>query len=125
MTKRTKENLRVIVLFAVLGILLVFAVKTVWVGMNLAFCSNAVVESSMYADEYPQIRAEADAVYERVSLQRASFYHSNDMYIRFLSNMNSFLRIPFGLFMIFSPYLFVMAVRNHNLNKRRRRRTRG
>lgn len=125
MTKRTKQNFKLIVTLAVLAVLVVFALKTLWVGFNLMMYSNEVIESGRYANEYYQIREEANAIYESVNIGRANFYNSSDVYVRWLSNLNNFVRIPFGLLMIFSPYIYVSVVRNYNINKRRRRRTRG
>lgn len=124
MTKRTKENFKVVVLLVALGFFAVLAVKTLWVGINLSLYSNAVVESGRYADEYYQIREEANAVYESVNASRALFYNSSDPYIKWISNMNNCMRIPFGMLMIFSPFIFVTFVRNYNIRKRRNKRAR-
>ena len=125
MKTRTNENLKVIIILAVLGILAVLAIKTIWVGFNLAMCSSDVIESSWHASEYAAIREEANAVYESTSVTRAKFYNSSDLYIRWLSNMsNNLVRLPFSLFMICSPWLFICVVRKYNMYKRRQRRAR-
>lgn len=125
MTRRTKENLKVIIVLGILGILILLAAKTVWVGINLAMCSSDVIESSWNADSYPQIRAEADAVYKSVSVTRNGFYNSSDLYIRWLSNMNNnLIRVPFSILMILSPFIFFYGVRYYNISKRRKRRAR-
>lgn len=125
MTKRINQNFKLIVTLAVLGILVVFALKTLWVGVNLSMFSNDVIESERYASEYSQIREGANVIYENVNAARATFYQSEDVYIRWLSNLNNFVRVPFGIFVIFSPYIFVGLVRNYNMKQRRRRKTRG
>ena len=107
MTRRTKENVRVITKIAILGILVLLACKTIWTGLNLLSYSVDVSESSAYADMYSQIRVEADTVYEAASIGRAKFYNSPDMFVRWISNMsNNLVRIPLSILIVLSPYLF-------------------
>ena len=114
----TRRNIVFIVMLITVA-LAVLAVQTVWVGINLALCSIDVVEASDNASEYPEIRANANTVYENVSETRDIFYNSHNPYIKWLSNMNNNLvRFPFALLVIASPFLFVLSVRKYNLSRR-------
>jgi len=107
MTKRIKNNLKITVILLTVLALVVLAIQTVWVGVNLALYTNDIVES--YGSK---------AIYEAVNESRAEFYNSSNAYIRWLSNLDNAYRIPFGILMVFSPVLYVLGVRTYNMCKR-------
>lgn len=125
MNRRLKKCLLLVVEVMVFMVLLMFSAKTIWVGLNLSFFSNEVVESNRYAYSNPNIRIGADKVYEEVNLARSEFYNSSDSYIRWISNMKNIVRVPLGIIIILSPYLWMSSIRKYNMSiMRRRRKTR-
>ena len=122
MTKRKNNNLKLFIVMGITLVLAIMAVQTIWVGYNLWAYSNDVVESSWNAEYYPQIREGANKVYEAAMEGRSKFYNSENLFIRWISNMNNnLIRLPLSLLIITSPVWFLYLVRTYNLNKRRRR----
>jgi len=106
MTKRTKENLAVIIVIAITLILFVYSLMTIWTGLNLAMFSFEAVE---YSEQYTEIQT-----------AREAFYNSENHYINWLANLsNDVIRIPLSLLIIASPVLFFMSVRKYNLSRRK------
>ena len=108
MNKRTKDNVKVIVVLFIVAILTILAIQTLVIGLELAMLSNDVVESA------------SNEIYFAVNERRAELYNSSNAYTRLLANMNNnAIRLPFGIFMVLSPVIFFMSVRKYNLSRRK------
>ena len=116
-----KKNLYVFVVMTIFVALCILSLHTFFIGFNLVMYSNDVVESEQYADYNYMARESANNIYDSVNESRDKLYNSSNPYTRWLSNMNNNLvRVPLGLIIIASPFLFISGVKKYNLNKRRK-----
>jgi hypothetical protein len=103
MSKRTKfviKNISILVIAIIATILLV---KTLYVGFELTMCSKEIVDTEYLAQEYsyiPELRAEANAVYENVTRIRNGLYNSSDAYISWISTVDNHVSILVGIMLI-------------------------
>ena len=114
MTKRNVAIWLLLVLFVAL------AIHTLVVGVQLALYSADVVDSEIAASSgNGTMRNVANATYGHVQEGRAKLYYSANPFTRWLANMSNLARIPLGLLIIASPYLFIRVVRKYNLSRRK------
>lgn len=99
------SNLRVLVKagmqYLILAVLTVLALQTAWVGFNLVLHIVDAVEFGLDPTQAKHL-----------------LYNSGSWYIRWLSQMtNNYVRVPFSLLMMASPFLFLKFVRKYNMSK--------